>query len=236
MRSDAPNGLAKQALFALAIGVYVGLVAAAPSAGAPVVVALLVAGAATALYVGRLRARVRALSVAVDALDASRAEHRETMSDLERAGRTDEATGLGNRRRLEAALPRLVTDASSSMSSLAVLVLDLDGLADHRARHGALACDLGLRDLAAEWQGQMRINDVLVRVSDEEFVAVLPACSPPNARRVAERLAASAPNELACRVGVASWDGIEGHDQLLARAESATREAADVGEPVRAAL
>lgn len=236
MRTDAPNGLAKQVPFALAIGAYAGLVAAAPSAGAPVVVALLVAGVATALYVGRLLARVRALSAAVDALQTLGVEHREAVSDLERARRTDEVTGLGNRRRLEAALPRLVTDASSSMSSLAVLVLDLDGLAAYRSRHGAVACDLGLRSLAGEWQGQMRINDLLVRVSDEEFVAVLPACSPPNAQRVAERLATSAPSELACSVGVASWDGIEGHDQLLARAESATRDAADVGESGRAAL
>ena len=52
------------------------------------------------------------------------------------------------------------------MSSLAVLVLGLDGLAAYRERHGVLGGDHALSRLAADWQGHMRIN-ALARRPDE---------------------------------------------------------------------
>ena len=188
------------------------------------VVALVLVGGA-GLYVRHLRTRIGGLLVAAEDLRARQIERSDRISSYERARRTDAVTGLGNRDHLDAALPRLVAEAGTSLSSLAVLVLELEGVARYRDRHGAEEGDRALKALAAQWQAHMRINDVLARVAAAEFVAVLPACSPPNAHRVAHRLAATVPGELTCSVGVASWDGSEGYEQLLARAELATRTA-----------
>jgi diguanylate cyclase (GGDEF)-like protein len=219
----------------LAIIGYGVLIAGALTDGVASTVALLLLGAAVGVYVHRLRSRVRRLLAAADELRASQIERADLISDFERARRTDAVTGLGNRHQLDAALPRLVMEAGSSLSSVAVLVLDLGGLAAYRHKHGDAEADRALKALAAQWQGHMRINDVLVRVSGHEFVAVLPACSPPTAQRVAGRLVLASPSEMACSVGISSWDGSESYDELLLRANAATRGTVSIPEPVSVA-
>ena len=232
MRRRATANSGERLFAVLALGAYALVAVGVLTTGVAIDVVVLVLGAAVGLYVHRLRRRARRLRSTVDELRARQVERSAVISGFERARRTDAVTGLGNREHLDAALPRLVTEASSSMSSLALLVLELDRLASHREAHGEDATNRVLKRLAADWQGHMRINDVLVRVTDAEFVVVLPACSPPNAHRVAERLAGAAPQELACSVGVASWDGGERYEQLLDRAERATRAASGAGERV----
>ena len=215
-----------------AVAAYAVLIAGALATGIAADIALLALGVAVGVYIDRLRSDSRRLRSTVDELRAQQFERAELVSDLERARRTDSVTGLGNRQHLDAALPRLVTEAGSSMSSLVVLVLELDGLTHYRDLHGEELGDRVLKQLAASWQCHMRMNDVLVRVTVGEFVAVLPACSPANAHRVAERLAAATPPDLGCSVGVASWDGSERSEQLLWRAEAATRAACGRGTAV----
>jgi diguanylate cyclase (GGDEF)-like protein len=217
---------------AVAVVLCGALVAAVLASGLAADIAVLAIAAGAGLYVRRLRVRVGALRQSVDDLRAEQIERADRISGYERARRTDAVTGLGNREQLEAALPRLVIEAGSSMSSLALLVLELDGLAAYCVAHGDDEGDQGLKALVSGWQAHMRMNDVLVRVSATEFVAVLPACSPSNAERVAKRLAAATPSDFVCSIGVASWDGAETCEQLLRRAESATRAAGAAHEPV----
>lgn len=232
MRGDATATKRDRVFVALAISAYAVLIAGAVTEGVASIVALLGLGAAVGVYVHRLRRRVARLSAVADELRASQIERAGMISDFERARRIDAVTGLGNQHQLDAALPRLVAETGSSLSSLAVLVLDVGGLAAYRHKHGDEEADRALKVLAARWQGHMRINDVLVRVSAHEFVAVLPACSPPNAQRVAGRLVAAAPPEMACGVGISSWDGSESYDELLLRASAATRGSVSAPEPV----
>jgi diguanylate cyclase (GGDEF)-like protein len=190
--------------------------------------ALLVLGAAAGAYAHRLRSRARA-----------RAGRDPGVADLvapaETAGMVDAVTGLGDRRRLEVDLPRLVATAERSMSSLAVLVVTLGELMPYRDANGSLTCDRMLKALGAAWQDQMRSSDLLVRAGDCEFVAALLSCSEANAWRVAERLAESVPAPAPAAVGVACWDGGERGEQLLARAAVATRAARAAGAVVHVA-
>ncbi|HZO36793.1 MAG TPA: GGDEF domain-containing protein [Solirubrobacteraceae bacterium] len=231
MRGESRSTRRERGFAALGFGAYAALVLGVLTTGIVSAVALLALGIAAGIYIHRLRLRVRRLRTIADELRASQIERAELISDFERARRTDSVTGLGNHNHLDSALPRLVTEAGSSMSSLAVLVLDLEGLGAYGDKYGEDATDRALKSLAADWQGHMRINDVLVRVSAAEFVAVLPACSPQNARRVAGRLLSASRRELGCAVGVASWDGGESHEELLARAGAATRVAEPEPEP-----
>lgn len=232
MRDTATSSKSERLFVPLAAAACGVLVAGTLTTGIASDAALLVLGAAAGVYIHRLRRHVTRLRSVADELRMVRIERAELISDFERARRTDDVTGLGNRQHLDAALPRLVTEAGWTLSSLAVLVLELEGLAAYRDRYGEGAGNRALKTLAGDWQGHMRINDVLVRVSADEFVAVLPACSPPNAERVAERLVASSPPEMSCSVGIASWDGSERYEQLLRRAEQATRAAEKSGERV----
>jgi diguanylate cyclase (GGDEF)-like protein len=112
----------------------------------------------------------------------SLAEHR-------REARTDELTGLANRRafneRLERALARRPDEGR-----LALLVVDLD---DFKAVNDSLGHHYGdelLRLVAPRLQQAVRGEDVVARIGGDEFGVLLADADGPLAARVAERLRA----------------------------------------------
>ncbi|MDH5333795.1 MAG: GGDEF domain-containing protein, partial [Thermoleophilia bacterium] len=74
---------------------------------------------------------------------------------------------------------------------------------------------------AVSWQAALRAGDMLARYGGEEFAAVIFDGDLASARRTADRLRAATPRGQTCSAGVATWDGQEGPDDLVRRADGA---------------
>jgi diguanylate cyclase (GGDEF)-like protein len=144
----------------------------------------------------------------------------ENVSRIERLGRaerlagTDPLTGVGNRRAWDAALGALQHNSC-------VLLLDFDHFKQFNDTYGHPAGDDLLVRTAHAWGEVVRGEDVLARVGGEEFGALLSDCTLEQALAIAERLRAAIPAGRSVSVGIASWDGFEGADALVARADRA---------------
>jgi diguanylate cyclase (GGDEF)-like protein len=147
------------------------------------------------------------------------------LARLETTARTDELTGLPNRRAWHEELPREVTRASRSIESLCVAMLDLDFFKDYNDEHGHQAGDRLLKQLAGAWSTELRATDMLARYGGEEFALVLPTCTIERAIAVVARLRAATPGGQTCSAGIASWDGTETAADLIGRADRALYDA-----------
>lgn len=147
------------------------------------------------------------------------------LSRLESIARTDDLTGLPNRRSWEEELPREVSRAQREGRPLCVAMLDLDHFKDFNDENGHQAGDRLLKQAAAAWANELRATDFLARYGGEEFALALPSCPPDEARIVVERLRLATPHGQTASAGIAFWDGMETSDQLLGRADSALYEA-----------
>jgi diguanylate cyclase (GGDEF)-like protein len=148
-------------------------------------------------------------------------ERAETLSRLERVARTDDLTGLANRRSWDEHLHREVSRAARDGSPLAVAVLDLDHFKRYNDRYGHQAGDRLLKEVAANWQRQIRDTDILARYGGEEFALALPGAGIAEAKGLLERLRAVTPRDERVSAGVVQWDGAESEAELLDRADRA---------------
>jgi diguanylate cyclase (GGDEF)-like protein len=151
------------------------------------------------------------------------------LARLESIARTDELTGLPNRRAWQEALPRELHRAERSSESLCVAMLDLDHFKRYNDARGHQAGDRLLKEVAVAWSHELRASDILARYGGEEFAVALPACALERARSVVERLRAVIPAEESCSAGIAVWDGIESASELVGRADQALYEAKRAG-------
>jgi diguanylate cyclase (GGDEF)-like protein len=102
---------------------------------------------------------------------------------------TDGLTSIGNRRRLDLALPLEIARAKRQGSSLALLMLDVDHFKRYNDRYGHAAGDECLRRVAAAMRGSLkRPADLAVRYGGEEFTALLPDTDPAGACHVAQEI------------------------------------------------
>jgi diguanylate cyclase (GGDEF)-like protein len=133
-----------------------------------------VLGLALVAMVGRLlgdRDRLRTLSVR-----------------LEMTARTDELTGLWNRRGLSEQLDRALAHARRHDEPLSVLMIDLDRFKEINDTHGHAAGDRVLRAVADCMRAAVRGEDVYGRWGGDEFLVALAASAQDDARGAAERL------------------------------------------------
>jgi diguanylate cyclase (GGDEF)-like protein len=147
------------------------------------------------------------------------------LARLERSARTDDLTGLPNRRAWEEQLPRELARARQEGLPLCVAMLDLDRFKDFNDERGHQAGDRLLQQSAASWTAQLRATDLLARYGGEEFALVLPGCTIDHARALVERLRAAMPDENTVSAGIAEWDAVEPPERLLGRADRALYEA-----------
>jgi diguanylate cyclase (GGDEF)-like protein len=119
-------------------------------------------------------------AVAALALDNART-HRE----LERLARTDELTGLPNRRHFLAQLERELARSRRTWTPLSLLLLDIDNFKLINDSHGHAAGDRALMEVARSISCCVRAADVVARLGGDEFAVLLPESS----RAVAEALA-----------------------------------------------
>ena len=147
------------------------------------------------------------------------------LADLVRAldarARTDELTGLPNRRMWDEELPKELARAKRAGRSVAVAMLDLDHFKHYNDTYGHPAGDRLLRAVAAGWISRLRETDLLARYGGEEFSVVLPDCDQDTARQVLDELRLCMPDGSTCSIGVAIWDGRETGEQLVSRADQA---------------
>jgi diguanylate cyclase len=131
---------------------------------------------------------------------------RRTLRDVQFRGRndprprTDDLTGLANRRALSEALagdtrPDGIDGDNSGWSGwagwadeIALLLVDLDRFKDVNEALGHDAGDLLLAEVGARLRTALRPTQLLARLGGDEFAVVLPAADTQTARRVAQAL------------------------------------------------
>jgi two-component system, cell cycle response regulator len=101
---------------------------------------------------------------------------------------TDHLTGLYNRRYLMEVLEKEFLRTKRTGAALSFLILDLDHFKDINDKYGHQEGDTVLERAADVFRDQLRSYDTPVRFGGDEFVAVLPEASLPDAMTVAERI------------------------------------------------
>jgi diguanylate cyclase (GGDEF)-like protein len=151
------------------------------------------------------------------------------LSTLETVARTDELTGLPNRRAWHERLPLELARASRAGDSLPVAMIDLDHFKHYNDTNGHQAGDRLLKQIASVWSAELRETDLLVRYGGEEFALALPACPLNQALKLIDALRSIIPDGQSCSAGIALWNGSETADQLLGRADHALYEVKRTG-------
>ena len=151
------------------------------------------------------------------------------LARLEVSARTDDLTGLPNRRAWEEQLPRELARADRESAPVCVAMLDLDRFKDFNDDRGHQAGDRLLKQSAAAWATQLRSTDMLARYGGEEFALVLPGCTLADGQLLVERLRAAMPDDQTVSAGIAEWDGKETPELLVGRADGALYSAKKAG-------
>jgi diguanylate cyclase (GGDEF)-like protein len=113
---------------------------------------------------------------------------RRSQTDLKRAADTDSLTGLGNRRRLSAALQHAARSATAE-HPLLLAMFDLDGFKLYNDSYGHPAGDALLARLAAQLSGTLGANAKAYRMGGDEFCVVAELSSVGRALDIAARAA-----------------------------------------------
>ncbi len=126
--------------------------------------------------------QVRQSALAVDRLGAL-VEAEMGRRHLSRSAEIDPLTDVGNRLALDRRIER-----SGDRPTVAVLAVDLDGLADVNGRHGQAVGDEVLAAVASLLRIEVRDGDLVARTGGDEFVLLLDGLDDGAARSIAERI------------------------------------------------
>lgn len=100
----------------------------------------------------------------------------------------DALTGLLNRREMERRMQTALENASIDRSTLAVVMIDLDGFKKINDRFGHRAGDEFLRHVGNVLRQSVRAGDLIARFGGDEFLVLLERTNTENAMRVAEEM------------------------------------------------
>jgi diguanylate cyclase (GGDEF)-like protein/PAS domain S-box-containing protein len=156
-------------------------------------------------------------------------EREELLGRVEAMARTDELTGLPNRRAWDEELRRELARAARSGNPVCVVIMDLDHFKRFNDERGHQAGDALLSEAAIAWRVRLRVTDTIARYGGEEFAALLPDCPPGEVVQIVDRLRSATPEGQTCSAGVAYWDGEESPEELVGRADAALYEAKRAG-------
>lgn len=127
---------------------------------------------------------------------------------LKQMAEIDELTGIANRRSFDQYLRQQVVQCRAGERPLALALIDLDQFKPYNDRHGHLAGDRVLRDIARCLTEGFGNHDVLVaRFGGDEFAAILPGLDLDSASELAERTrehCAGACGEVRLSIGIAA--------------------------------
>jgi diguanylate cyclase (GGDEF)-like protein len=122
---------------------------------------------------------------------ANRTDHLERkIGSLQVQATRDVLTGLGNRRALDAELPRIIERYRAEHIDTALLMIDVDHFKPLNDTLGHGAGDQLLREIGQLIRSTLRGNDLAFRCGGDEFVVLLYECGFDAGTAVAHRLAA----------------------------------------------
>ncbi|MEX0990456.1 MAG: GGDEF domain-containing protein [Actinomycetota bacterium] len=148
---------------------------------------------------------------------------------LDLMARTDPLTGASNRRAWQEELNEAMDEAEESHMPLCAALIDLDHFKEFNDERGHQAGDRLLKEVTARWRNQLREGDILARLGGDEFSILLKGCPLDAAQGIVRRLVEDLPYGASCSTGLAHWDGEEGGEGLLRRADEALYEAKGAG-------
>jgi diguanylate cyclase (GGDEF)-like protein len=102
----------------------------------------------------------------------------------------DAVTGLYTRSSLEQHLGREVARARRQNTALSLATVHVDEFAHVSARYGRPAVDAALKELARRLKKASRGSDIAARLSDDDFLLLLPECGVNEVKQVLNRLGA----------------------------------------------
>lgn len=156
-------------------------------------------------------------------------EHVRVLGELKEAAalaETDPLTDLPNRRAWDEVLAGAI---GSGIRRLCIALIDIDHFKAYNDTRGHQAGDELLQEAAAAWRKVVRSGDIIARFGGDEFAALMPDCDAEMAKGICERLCRALPHGQTTSIGVAEWDGLEGPESLVARADRALYEAKQSG-------
>lgn len=145
-----------------------------------------------------LRLTERGLAAVQEMIAVLRENDREMMALVQRVRQlellvwSDVLTGLLNRRGLEEEMGREEARCRRYGTPAAVVMLDIDGLKAVNERHGLAGGDALLRAVGTALRNGARDSDIVARIGDGQFVAVLPGADLSGARVFVERVRGAA--------------------------------------------
>jgi diguanylate cyclase (GGDEF)-like protein len=110
------------------------------------------------------------------------------LSELKEVASRDEMTGLNNRRHFYEVAEVELTRAQQRRDTLAILLMDLDGLKGINDEFGHGVGDIVLTNLAAVISKHIRGTDVAARLGGDEFGVIMPGTDKRGAFALARRL------------------------------------------------
>ena len=119
---------------------------------------------------------------------ASAARVARLQAQLRRVARTDELTGLPNRRAALHSLSQASSASSRWQLPLTAMVVDVDRFKDVNDAHGHAAGDAVLVEVARRLELTVRVEDLCARWGGEEFLVIMLGVGHDGARLAAERL------------------------------------------------
>lgn len=142
-----------------------------------------------------IRSSLEQLAAHRDRLEAEVAKRTQELEDanriLQRLSRTDELTGVSNRRDIIEKIRYETYRAQRSGRPFVLIMGDIDHFKAFNDLHGHDCGDLVLRAVAQAIRGTLRRHDYMARWGGEEFIMVLPEISEEGARLACERIRAT---------------------------------------------
>lgn len=138
----------------------------------------------------RVANRTKELKRANRALTGLNRQLNDAVEQLDELARTDELTGLLNRRAFLETLDFELRRSNRSAGALSLLLLDVDHFKSYNDTHGHPAGDRLLARVSRVFQGRLRTIDRVARYGGEEFAVILLDTGPDEAVCVGEKLAA----------------------------------------------
>jgi diguanylate cyclase (GGDEF)-like protein len=128
------------------------------------------------------------MTIVAGVVEALAQRNRELLAKLVRDARTDQLTGLLNRRGFDELVPHELARARRDGSCIGVVTFDIDHFKLINDEWGHEAGDRVLVALAGVFRAETRANDIVARMGGEEFTAVLEVEGVDGAVEYAERV------------------------------------------------
>jgi diguanylate cyclase len=167
---------------------------------------------------------------------------RSELQDLRIKASQDALTGLGNRKSFDDALRRALENASDEMSSVCLMMVDVDNFKTINDEYGHLIGDKILRFIADILRRSVKGRDLVARFGGDEFGIVLEETPPTGAYRLAENIrqlisksalkrtdTGEAIRTVTVSIGVDCNEPDDTADDILGRADKALYESKNLG-------